>query len=177
MNGYKAVLMQGGLRLLTTCFEAHIKLPAVKRKSIKRCMEMNMIAEDVKTHIIGQLDLRIAVVTFYKDGYATVDCKAEVDVSLADFKEFTQRVSEYAKKKHLLLPMPLLIDISLLASISREAKMYIRNETTTHKRVALVTKTPVSRTLGNICLNILGTAYPMKMFTDKQTALTWLLGY
>ncbi len=71
-----------------------------------------------------------------------------------------------------------LIDMTGIQSISKDARDFLSNEgTRLVKAGALIVKSPVSRTVGNIFLAVNKPLVPTRLFTDETAALSWLKQY
>jgi hypothetical protein len=73
---------------------------------------------------------------------------------------------------------PLLSDIRLMKSISRNARKYScspQNHGVMHTSAnAIIIKSPVSRVIANFFLKHYSTPFPIKTFTSEQQAMQWL---
>ncbi len=69
-----------------------------------------------------------------------------------------------------------LIDMTAVSEISKEARDYFANERTAsiQRATALLTGSPVSRVIGNFFLGLNKPSYPTRLFTDPQEAIKWL---
>ena len=69
-----------------------------------------------------------------------------------------------------------LIDMRLIKSISREARMYYANERTAsiQRATALLIGSPVSRVIANFFMGLNRPLTPTKMFTGETEAIRWL---
>ena len=69
-----------------------------------------------------------------------------------------------------------LIDMSLIKSISRDARMYYANERTAsiQRATALLVDSPVSRVIANFFMGLNRPLSPSRMFTDRTQAIKWL---
>lgn len=74
-------------------------------------------------------------------------------------------------------PRPLLIDISDIKTMSRDAREIYAKVSVKEKvkAVALITKSAMSRILGNFFLNFNRPSVPIKLFADADAARVWLL--
>src|SRR5687768_3572365 len=77
------------------------------------------------------------------------------------------------------IPRPLLIDMTDVKSMSREAREIYAKESTERrvKAVGLVTRSAVSRIIGNFFLSFNRTTVPTKLFRETEPAKKWLLSY
>lgn len=76
-------------------------------------------------------------------------------------------------------PRPLLIDITDIKSMSREAREVYANEGAEGKvkAVALITRSAMGRIVGNFFLGFNKPSVPTRLFNDAETARKWLLAY
>lgn len=70
----------------------------------------------------------------------------------------------------------LLMDISRLKSMSREARTYFSAPDRTEDllAVALIINSPLSRVIGNFFLGLNKAAIPVRLFTEEKQAVDWL---
>jgi hypothetical protein len=71
-----------------------------------------------------------------------------------------------------------LIDMSEIKMISREARaLYAGPETSAYSLAqALITKSPISRMIGNFFIGLNKTSHPVRLFNSEDEALIWLKG-
>ena len=76
-------------------------------------------------------------------------------------------------------PRPLLVDISDVKSMSRDAREIYANVSSEERvrAVALVTRSAISRILGNFFVSFNKPSVPIKIFSDADTARKWLLTF
>jgi hypothetical protein len=75
---------------------------------------------------------------------------------------------------------PLLLDISNIKSMDRDARIYYANSEKregAEKAVALLIKSPLSRMIGNLFLGLNKSTLPTRLFTDENKALEWLKNF
>ncbi len=72
-----------------------------------------------------------------------------------------------------------LIDMTAIAEISKEARDYFANERTAsiQRATALLISSPVSRVIGNFFMGLNKPITPTRLFTDPQKAIQWLHTY
>lgn len=77
------------------------------------------------------------------------------------------------------VPRPLLIDITDVKSMTREAReIYSKVSTEGRvKAVGLVTRSAMSRILGNFFMSFNKPSVPIRLFKDQEQARKWLLAY
>ena len=77
------------------------------------------------------------------------------------------------------IPRPLLIDITDIKSMSRDAREIYAKVSAEERveAVALVTRSAMSRILGNFFMSFNRPSVPIKLFNDADTARKWLLTF
>ena len=77
------------------------------------------------------------------------------------------------------IPRPLIIDITDIKSMSREAREVYAKEGAEGKvkAVGLVTRSAMSRIIGNFFLSFNRPTVPTRLFNDADSARNWLLKY
>ncbi len=72
-----------------------------------------------------------------------------------------------------------LIDMTAVTEISREARDYFANERTAsiQRATALLISSPVSRVIGNFFMGLNKPISPTRLFTDPREAIKWLHTY
>lgn len=83
-----------------------------------------------------------------------------------------ERLRDTVKRKKTRV----LIDMTSMTEISREARDYFANERTAsiQRATALLIGSPVSRVIGNFFMGLNKPVSPTKLFTDPQKAIQWL---
>lgn len=69
--------------------------------------------------------------------------------------------------------VPLLVDLTAIASITREARQYFAAQELTIAQ-AIVTRSSVGRVIGNFFLGLNRPRFPTKLFASEEAALEWL---
>ncbi len=69
-----------------------------------------------------------------------------------------------------------LVDMTAVTEISKEARDYFANERTAsiQRATALLTDSPVSRIIGNFFMGLNRPISPTRLFTDPHKAIQWL---
>lgn len=115
-------------------------------------------------HVSMWLDGEIMCARYAKNLHMTLD----VAKSCVGARLFFSKGKSYA----------LLIDMTGIKSVTAEARKYMATVGITWvKAGALITGSPLSRTVGNIFLAIEKPSVPTKLFTDEQKARQWLTQY
>mgnify|MGYP000864554572 CR=1 FL=1 len=86
---------------------------------------------------------------------------------------------EYSKKMTAGTPRPMLVDMSKVRSINKEAREeYVKKiDEPFITAVALLTNSNISRMVGNFFIGLNNMQIPAKLFTDPEKARVWLLQY
>jgi len=73
-------------------------------------------------------------------------------------------------------PHPMLVDITLLRSISRDARTFFARQTTDSgiSAVALLIASPLARVVGNFFMRASPATVPTRLFTSRDEARSWL---
>ncbi len=104
-----------------------------------------------------------------------------VTITTAPYQNLTDAKEnmEYNRKIAAGIPRPLLVDMTGVRSISKEAREeYVKEQEEPFvTAVALLTKSSVSRMVGNFFIGLNHTHVPAKLFTDPDKAREWLLQY
>ena len=127
---------------------------------------VQILKEDVKEIF------EIPYVTMWIDG-PIMYCKYvdDLHLSLEVAKTCVEGRIYFSKGKSF----PLFIDMTGIKSTTREARKYMASMgATLVTAAALITKSPVSRTIGNIFLKIDKPQVPLKLFTSEEKAREWL---
>lgn len=86
---------------------------------------------------------------------------------------------EYSRKMTAGVPRPMLVDMSKVRSINKEAREeYVKKiDEPFITAVALLTNSNISRMVGNFFIGLNNMQIPAKLFTDPEKAREWLLQY
>ncbi len=71
-------------------------------------------------------------------------------------------------------PVPLLVDIRHMAAFEREARAHLLDDYGGASRVALLAGSAVNRMVANFFIGMKRLPVPIRMFTDRTEAITWL---
>jgi len=84
-----------------------------------------------------------------------------------------------AKKLAAGAMLPVLIDMSAMVSITKEARDYYSSAAPAAYSLAqaLITASPLSRLIGNFFLGLNKPPMPVRLFTSESDALRWLEGF
>lgn len=72
-----------------------------------------------------------------------------------------------------------IVDLSPIKSVSKEARNFYAGKefSDCYTAVALITRTTISRVIGNFFLGINKPLFPVRLFNDKESAIKWLLTF
>ena len=115
-------------------------------------------------------------VCLYSSGIMHQTYERGIDLEFQDsLDEFKTYKDGYCDEK----TRPILVDLDNLKTVSKESRGIYSSEETVKffTAAALLVGNPVSRIIGNFYLGINKTAMPVKMFTKKDEAITWLKGF
>ncbi len=83
--------------------------------------------------------------------------------------------TEFRKKISGERVFPALVDVSSFKQVSREARSYFAKEAGEDmKAIAVLVKNPVTRMMVNFFMKFNSPGYPIRFFTAKHEANTWL---
>ncbi len=108
-------------------------------------------------------------------GILHTDYHEGIELNLADAKEDVKRSKRLSNGKKV----PQIVYLDKVKKISMLAKQYFAGKESAKvwSAIALLAKSPLSRTVGNLFLKVNKPACPAKMFSDKEKAMTWLKGF
>ena len=94
------------------------------------------------------------------------------DFTLQDAQETITVMSKLSEGK----AYPILVDLTGLKSITREARHYFGEEITSHeaRAVALLFSSVITQVIGNFFLRFNNPKVPIKLFSSETQALTWV---
>ena len=77
------------------------------------------------------------------------------------------------------VPRPVLVDLTGVKSISRDARAYYTSEeaATHYTAAAMLVGSPLSRVIGNFYIGLNRLPKPTRLFTAEDGALEWLSGF
>jgi hypothetical protein len=123
---------------------------------------------------VKQSDTGKGTVSLYENGVMHQVYKENIHLDMDDSRrEMEIYSSEYCTRG----PRPILVDLTTLGSVSKGSRgIYTSQETARIcSRAALLVGNPVSRIMGNFYMGINKPVMPVKMFTDPDEAMAWLL--
>ena len=133
------------------------------------------MSEATKTHPIGtKIRTRTADVWMEADGIVRFKSLPNSVHKLEDAVE-NVRAGAIASNG---VCVPCLVDLRIVHSMAREARMYYAGEETAkwESAAALIISSGAGRMLGNFFMGLNKPLFPTKLFTDENEALNWLKG-
>ena len=127
--------------------------------------------EIIKSTITGKGQVHL-----YSSGIMHQTYEKGVNLNYQDsLDEFEIYKDGYCNEKH----RPILVDLENVKTVSKESRgIYSSKETVKFfTAAALLVGNPVSRIMGNFYLGINKAAMPVRMFTNKDEAISWLKGF
>lgn len=115
------------------------------------------------------------VMSIDDDGIVRVKVADGAVYQLEDAREAIAHIrTAYGQTRH-----PVLVDITGIHSISREARAYFSGPETreVESACALVVGSPLSRAFGNFFLGFNRKSYPIRLFTRIDDAAAWLRSF
>lgn len=92
-----------------------------------------------------------------------------VHIKVEDARDVMARVNEACENEQ----QPMLVDMSAVGSVSREARA-VWSIPCSASRIALLGKSPVDRVLANFFLGVHVPPCPTRFFTSRSEAVLWL---
>ena len=122
----------------------------------------------------GEVKLRTG--TFWKeDGILRGECFEGAEENLEDAKE------QIVVQRKMIddRPLPFLMDIRRVKSLSREARAYFAGAESAEvfRATALLVSSPLSRAVGNFFLGLNRPQMPTRLFTNDEDAMAWLRSF
>lgn len=102
--------------------------------------------------------------------YLRLDWEDNAEVLMNDAHQCLDAIEEVSRGQR----MPLLVNMSSMRTIGREARALF-SATETVNRVALIVGTALSRTVGSFFIGLGRPENPTKLFTEEAKAVRWLL--
>ena len=125
-----------------------------------------------ESHLI---ELRCYTTFMGEDGIARSIVKANAEIELDDAIANSKAVNALFKGEKF----PLLIDSTLIKSMSKEARKYlsVNNRATNITSFAVIVKSSLSSIIVNFFFKLQKPSVPAKLFTNEKDALSWLKKY
>lgn len=112
--------------------------------------------------------------TWLEDGIFYSEVKDHSEIQLVHAQENTKIIEELSG--NLIDKCPILVDLHKIKSISKEARDHfaMRNRAPGVSAIAIVTRSPVGKIIGNFFLGLNKPSVPTRLFNKKEEALKWL---
>lgn len=109
------------------------------------------------------------------DGILHMEVLPKAVLTLPAVQENTEVVNQLAQGKR----KPVFIDISGLVGITRDARSFSAGEGVNNvlTALAILIRSPLARTFGNVWLGINKPVFPARLFTSRDEAIEWLKGF
>jgi hypothetical protein len=122
-----------------------------------------------------QFETRAQVVSLSDAGMLRATYKPGVDVGLQDAQEVLQRIGALSNG----IRHPILVDITGIRSMSRDARAYFAgpDSAKVESAAALLVLSPMAKAIGNFFLGLNKAAIPTRLFTSEALAIEWLEPY
>jgi hypothetical protein len=117
-------------------------------------------------------ELRSQSIWLDSDGIIHAKLKPGVDIRLADAQEAVRAIASLCESGK----RPILVDMTELQSMDRDARVYFAGEETAKAEMAaaLLVRSPLTRAIGNFFMGLNKPLFPTRLFTSEEEALTWL---
>jgi hypothetical protein len=118
-------------------------------------------------------EVRLRTGRFWRqDDILRGECFEDAEETLDDAKEQLAHQRKMIDGK----PLPFLMDIRLVRSLSRDARAYFASAEAAQvfRATALLVSSPLSRAIGNFFLGLNRAQMPTRLFTSESEALVWL---
>ncbi len=118
------------------------------------------------------INTRSGKVWLTEDGIIRQNVVPHTDFTLQDAQETIAAAVKLSEGK----PLPMLVDLTGLKSITKEARNYFGKEVTSHNlsAVGLLFTSAVTQVLGNFFLRFNRPEIPVKLFNSETQAIRWL---
>jgi len=118
------------------------------------------------------VEVRTQVIWRDGDGIIRVKIKPRIDLNLADAQEALSAIRVLCEGQR----RPVLVDITELKSMDREARTFFAGQETAQveSAAALVVHSPLTRAIGNFFMGLNKPLFPTRLFTSEAEALAWL---
>ena len=112
------------------------------------------------------------VIHLAADGIIRAKIKAHAELTQADAEEAVRVIASLGSGT----PLPVLVDMSEIKFMSREARVYFAGPQTAkvESAVGLVIRSPLTRAIGNFFMGLNKPLFPTRLFTSESEALVWL---
>lgn len=120
----------------------------------------------------AQVEVRTQKIWLDAEGIVHAKLKPNLMFGLADALEAVRAIRELCGDKR----SPVLVDMTELLSMDREARQYFAGAETAQveSAAAILIRSPLSRAIGNFFLGLNKPLFPTQLFTSESDALAWL---
>lgn len=121
------------------------------------------------------IETRTNKIWLEEDGIVRAVNFPNAKITLEDAKENVATVKKLIKGRKC----PLLVDISKVLSLDRDARKYYAEagEKENISAVALLVGPPLSKVIGNFFIGLNRGVAPLRLFTSEARAIEWLKGF
>src|ERR1043165_9687900 len=118
------------------------------------------------------LETRVDTIHRDSDGIIRVKMKPHAQVGLADARESVRVIATLCEGTR----RPVIVDMTELKSMDREARMYFAGAETAkvESAAALIVNSPLRRAIGNFLRGLNKPLFPTRIFTSEKEALAWI---
>ncbi|MFW9873286.1 MAG: hypothetical protein ACFFG0_09305 [Candidatus Thorarchaeota archaeon] len=120
---------------------------------------------------VNEIKTETASIRLNKNGIIYVINNLGAEVNVIHAKEHVEATKRFGNTKH-----PIIVDISKIKSVTREAREYFASEKAAEVTtgIAVIVGSPVSKIVGNFLIGLNKPNYPIKLFTSEKKAKEWL---
>jgi hypothetical protein len=124
---------------------------------------------------LPSVESRAQLVWLDSEGILHARSKLHCDLNLEDAQEIIRKVGELGGGK----PRPILVDLTHMRSMSREARKYFASPepAKVESAAALLVKSPLAKAIGNFFMGLNKSLIPARLFTSEAEALAWLRSF
>ena len=110
-----------------------------------------------------------------EDGVLRITNKPGAVIGQAQAEEIMQTLLRILK----VTPIPLFVDGTQIRSMDRKARRIFAGPRAQSiiKAQAILTRSPIARMIGSFFLGINRPSFPIRLFTEEDTAIDWLKGH
>jgi hypothetical protein len=118
------------------------------------------------------IETKAQIISLGADGILRAVCKHNAELHLTDAEDAIRQLAAFSNG----IRYPVLVDLTGLKSISREARAYFSGPETAkvESAAALVVRSPMAKAIGNFFMGLNKGTIPACLFTSESTALEWL---
>lgn len=126
----------------------------------------------MRENVTALVEVRTQKIWLDGEGIVHAKLKPHLALGLADAREAVRAIGQLCGGK----PSPVLVDMTELLSMDRDARQYFAGAETARveSAVAILIRSPLSRAIGNFFMGLNKPLFPTRLFTSEQDALAWL---